>query len=563
MGRAQCHLRRFGRSEDGSLIIFSLFIFILMLIIVGLSVDLMRFETARTKLQNTVDRAALAAASLNQTIDPTEVVNDYFAKSGMSDYLNDITVTEGISFRQVDIETDVNVPTHFFNMVGIENLASPADGIAQEAIGNVEIAMVLDVSGSMNSYSRLANLKTAAKDFIDTVYDASQPDTVSTVIVPYATQVNAGATLLSHYNRSDSHERSHCVNFDSSDFYSASLSTTSSLEQTMHFDPWTDENDSFDLGEVPPYPVCPGEDHREIMTWSTNKTSLKSYIQGLTAQGNTSTDIGVKWGAALLDPGTQPVLTSMISSGDAPSELAGRPYPYDTGDAMKVLVVMTDGNHTSQYYMGDYRDGYSFVWKYVDSQGVIHYSIWWDGENGDPITEPEGNYTYCDDWDWGYCDDWDYDDNPEFWFHAWSDDGISNDYEWLKQPYDGNQGDGNMNATRMTWAELWAEIPPEYFSDEVLYEMQSMYSSERNQYEYAIDYVGSSTKNSRFDAICSAVKDGNVTVFSIGLEVSSSNATRLSNCATSPSHYYDVDNLDIGNAFQSIASQINQLRLVH
>ena len=59
------------------------------------------------------------------------------------------------------------------------------------------------------------------------------------------------------------------------------------------------------------------------------------------------------------------------------------------------------------------------------------------------------------------------------------------------------------------------------------------------------------------------MKDENVVVFSIGLEVSSSNATRLANCATSPSHYYDVDNLDIGDAFLSIASQINQLRLIH
>ncbi len=558
------HLEVFKRSEEGSLIVFSLFIFVLMMIIVGLSVDLMRFETTRTKLQNTVDRAALAGASLNQTLDPSDVVSDYFAKSGMSEFLSDVQVTEGLSYRRVDVETDVNVPTHFFNMVGIEALGSPADGIAEEAIGNVEISLVLDVSGSMNSYSRLANLKVAAKDFVDSVYDASQPDYVSFAIIPYATQVNAGETLLSHYNRTDSHERSHCINFTSSDFDTAALSTTDPLEQTLHFDPWTDENDYFDLGETPPYPVCPGESHREIMPWSTDRAALKTYIDGLTATGNTSTDIGMKWGATLVDPGTRPVMNSMIASGDVGSELLGRPYNYNSGDSMKVIVVMTDGAHTSQYYMGDHRDGLSFVWRWVDDNtGDIHYSIWWDGANSTPITKPTGQHTYCDQWNHGTCEDWDTGSNPEFWFHAVSYDGITNTYGWRREPYDGNAGLGNTLATQMTWPEVWAEIPPEYFSDEVLYEMESLTFNERNTYEWAIDSIGRSTKDSRFDSICSAVKNNNVIVFSIGLEVSSSNATRLANCATTPSHYYDVDNLDIGAAFQSIASQINQLRLVH
>ncbi|MDJ0827253.1 MAG: Tad domain-containing protein [Rhodobacter sp.] len=577
-GRVRARSAGFARGEDGSLIIFSLFIFVLMLIIGGLSVDLMRFETTRTKLQNTVDRAALAAASLNQQLTPTEVVNDYFAKSGMSQFLKNVEVTEAINFRQVDVDTEVNVPTHFFNMVGIENLASPADSIAQESIGDVEISMVLDVSGSMNSYSRLANLKVAAKGFLDTIYDASEPNAVSTSIIPYATQVNAGSSLLPYFNiGGTTHDESHCVNFTSSAFDSASMAghlhpsinpTSTPLEQTLHFDPWTDEHDSFDLGEYNDpsdfRPVCPNTSNREIQVWSTNKSELKDYVDGLTATGNTSTDIGTKWGVALLDPGSQPILSDMITSGDVIADLEGRPYGYDSGASMKILIVMTDGAHTSQYYMGDYRDGDSFVWRH-ETGGVVHYSIWWDGEDSEPITDvdPNQKYTFCDDWDWGYCDDWDYWYNPEFWFHAWSPNGISNNYQWRSEPFGGD------DAVRMTWAEVWAEIPPEYFSDEVLYEMQSMYSSERNQYEYAIDYVSSSTKNTRFDNICQSVKDASsgpgkteVVIFTIGLEVTTSNAARLASCASSPSHYYDVDNLDIADAFQSIASTINQLRLI-
>jgi hypothetical protein len=33
-------------------------------------------------------------------------------------------------------------------------------------------------------------------------------------------------------------------------------------------------------------------------------------------------------------------------------------------------------------------------------------------------------------------------------------------------------------------------------------------------------------------------------------------------CASSDAHYYDVDGIDISNAFASIAQTINQLRLI-
>jgi hypothetical protein len=39
----------------------------------------------RTSLQNTLDRATLAAASLSQQLDAEDVVTDYFDKAGLAD----------------------------------------------------------------------------------------------------------------------------------------------------------------------------------------------------------------------------------------------------------------------------------------------------------------------------------------------------------------------------------------------------------------------------------------------------------------------------------------------
>jgi len=55
-------LNRFGRDEDGSMILFGLFLLILMLMASGLAIDTMRAEYTRTTIQNTLDRAILAAA---------------------------------------------------------------------------------------------------------------------------------------------------------------------------------------------------------------------------------------------------------------------------------------------------------------------------------------------------------------------------------------------------------------------------------------------------------------------------------------------------------------------
>ena len=61
----------------------------------------MRYETQRTQLQYTLDRAVLAAADLDQTLDPQGVVEDYFSKAGMSDYLVRVIVEDARDYERI------------------------------------------------------------------------------------------------------------------------------------------------------------------------------------------------------------------------------------------------------------------------------------------------------------------------------------------------------------------------------------------------------------------------------------------------------------------------------
>ena len=69
--------------------------------ICGMAVDLMRYEQTRTTLQHTLDRSTLAAASLSQDLNAIDVVNDYFEKAGLLQYLTNVQVDEGINFKEV------------------------------------------------------------------------------------------------------------------------------------------------------------------------------------------------------------------------------------------------------------------------------------------------------------------------------------------------------------------------------------------------------------------------------------------------------------------------------
>ncbi|NCP25456.1 MAG: pilus assembly protein TadG, partial [Sphingomonadales bacterium] len=69
--------------------------------------------------------------------------------------------------------------------------------------------------------------------------------------------------------------------------------------------------------------------------------------------------------------------------------------------------------------------------------------------------------------------------------------------------------------------------------------------------------------NSRFLAMCRAIKNQNITlwVVSFGNGVSSSSITNLQNCATSGKFYNASNSAELLNNFRTIANDISQLRL--
>jgi hypothetical protein len=172
---------------------------VLIIGITGASVDIMYFETVRATMQTTMDRAVLAAADLDQEQDPNTVVRDYLAKAGIEAVLDEVVPDEGLNYRTVEASGHADINTIFLHMMGMKQLTAPALSVAEEKIANVEISLVLDISGSMRGNNRMTNMRPAAQAFVNKVMTEQSNGVTTLNLVPFAGQVNPGDILFDYF----------------------------------------------------------------------------------------------------------------------------------------------------------------------------------------------------------------------------------------------------------------------------------------------------------------------------------------------------------------------------
>jgi Flp pilus assembly protein TadG len=523
--------RRFRDDESGNLTVMSVFMFVGIVGFCGIGVDLMMNEMKRTKLQHTLDRAILAAADLDQELDPEAVVQDYFATSGMSEALSSVTVEEGLNFRTVSATAQIASDPLFMSAVGVDSLSAPAAGTAEERIANVEISMVLDISGSMGWNNKIGNLRNAAREFVDTVIQEDGGGLTTVSIVPYNATVNLGSTLAQYYTLSDEHDYSRCAIFPTSAFTTLGISRSLELERLGHFDPSTRNWSSAHI----PNPWCPTSDYGAIMVHEDDAAVLRAHIDSLNAGGNTAIDLGMKWGIALLDPSSQSLVTDMIADGHITPAAENRPAAFDDREAMKILVLMTDGANTTQFDLRpQVKDGMSPI--FIDDRGT---SGTWDDRFSVLVEDNWGSNN--DVYHWVRYRDW----------------GWSSRYQ--------DEPDGGSDARRMSNTEVfarWGVVPvwEQFFARP--YSDGQLTWNEVWPYGYGYtSIVDANSADSRLSTICDEARDQGVTVYAISFEAPQRGIDAMSDCASSPSHFFDVDGVEITDAFSAIARTINQLRL--
>ena len=546
--RPIARLRRFGQDEQGNISIFALTLMVAMIGIGGLALDTMRYEQQRVLVQNALDRCTLMAASLKQRLDPSDVVYDCMANSGLRSAVKSVSVSDnasggnGANNRTVDAVAETEIDTLFPNVIGIRTFDVDARSRASQKVAKIEISLVLDVSGSMVG-TKLTNLKTAAKEFVATVLNNDPDKRISINLVPFTAQVNLGAQLRGLYNATYVHGQANvnCFDMPASVYTSLSLSRTLAMPMTGNVDAFS--TTSYQNSYLSPTDItwalprtytmpllptmvrgdnrsCPALSANIVRVGQQNISSLQSAIDGLIGAGNTGVNAGLRWGLALLDPGSQSVFTSLIQANAVPSNLAGRPLSYSDPDVMKLIVVMSDGENSGDERLNDnYRTGLSPIYRAND-----------------------GNYSI---------------------FHAAQTSAtkyyIPHTNRWAATAYAPSGG----SAVQQTWQQVWAAMRMNYvvkqfynraFPFDPAYSTFAMMDTMRTT-------VPAATSDAQQEAMCNLAKGQKVIVYSIAFEAPVAAKTKLAACASSPAHFFDAAGTQISSAFRMIATNITQLKL--
>lgn len=349
------------------MIVLTLMFLTLMMIMGGMAVDFMRFESRRVMLQSVADRAVLAAADINQRDEdgnldanaalPKAIVLDYFKKAGYEGMIvGEPDIIDTADFRSVGVNAKFDMNSIYLRLIGMETLSAPAAATAVEGVANIELSLVVDISGSMRddvtptadsttSETKIEALRRAAKAFAATMLTEQYKDKISMSVVPYSEHVNIGPDLMANLPVNQVHDWSHCVEFPDSAFDTAAIDTTVTYEQMQHYQFNSGDNTLTNT-------VCPRYDYERVTALSQDLTQIELDIEALTPRAGTSIFMGLKWGLALLDPSMRTPLV-----GVADPAFAGRPVAYPVNgaatDTQKVIVLMTDGQNDRSWRLHD------------------------------------------------------------------------------------------------------------------------------------------------------------------------------------------------------------------
>ncbi|MDD7971367.1 TadE/TadG family type IV pilus assembly protein [Roseinatronobacter alkalisoli] len=335
-------LALFRQAEEGAILIFGLFAFVIMLMVGGIAVDLMRYEAHRVHMQGTADRAVLAAAMLRDNPanpNPRDIVQAYFDAEGLGDHVRAdgrITVEQSnTQGRTVTVIPEGHLNTFFMRWSGVNTLDMSTPAAASEGLAmvDIEIVMVLDVSGSMMQHNRMENLRAAAIDFVEEMLADSQNGNVAITFVPYSTEVIMPAGTLGYFNNladphSGSMHNAFCIDFSTWD------SVTDSINAPMF-------RRNCDLGSNTSYLIT----DMPIRPYVRDVSTATNYINALGPNWGTSIDLGVRAGAMFFDPTLRPIINHLIDNGQVDSIFANRPHDWDRPAIARAMILMTDGEN--------------------------------------------------------------------------------------------------------------------------------------------------------------------------------------------------------------------------
>jgi Flp pilus assembly protein TadG len=345
-------LRALRASEGGNVLMTFALATIPLIGFVGSAVDYSRGNSAKASMQSALDATALMLSKEVQNLTTSQMeqkANDYFVALFNHPEVINIVVTPQLMSTETGgfklfMSATAKVPTTFTKIIGQENMNLSMSTEVIWGVKKLELALALDVTGSMSSNNKMTELKKAAKNLLGTLQKAAIKDgDVKVAIVPFAVDVNVGTSNVNaDWIRWNIWETKNGTCTKSSYKSKSSCTSNGGTWTPANHSAWngciTDRDQDYDVQNTAPstaitatqFPAdqataCPAS----LLPLTFNWTTLNAKVDALAPSGNTNVTIGLAWG-----------FHALTAAG--PLNNASVPKP----DLDKVIILLTDGQNT-------------------------------------------------------------------------------------------------------------------------------------------------------------------------------------------------------------------------
>ncbi len=207
LGKFSRRLRAFGHREDGAIAVQFAFLALPVAVLAFGMVDVNRASVAKKDLQDALDAATLLAGRSSAVTDADLQAIGEAALAGQLSGMGDATLISSsftVSGSNITSSAKVKLTPIVANLWLNKDMEVGAASQIVRTVNKLEIAMVLDTTGSMAG-NKLTNLKAAATDFVNQLSAAAARSTevnpVKIGIVPFsnAVRLGSGNTELNPY----------------------------------------------------------------------------------------------------------------------------------------------------------------------------------------------------------------------------------------------------------------------------------------------------------------------------------------------------------------------------
>src|SRR5262245_23492788 len=291
---------------------------------VGAAVDYSRANAVRAALQAAADAAALTVARDARDLSDSRIAERARAAFAANFNRKDATpgpiqVTKGKNTIRVAASADVK--TSIMAIMHVDTIKVATAGEVAWSANRIELALVLDNTGSMATGNKMPELKAAVRDLLADLERSADRNAVRVSIVPFDTQVNIGTrfrdagwlTFDADLDRSQRVDRRH---------WEGCVIDRDQPDDTKDYGPSS--------RSAHPAARCETGTLEQVQPLTNDFSALRRTVDAMRPSGYTNITLGIAWGLASLSHG----------------EPFAEAEPLGTFGVTKYMVVLTDGDNT-------------------------------------------------------------------------------------------------------------------------------------------------------------------------------------------------------------------------